>query len=276
MVQRRWTYVREPRVPLPHYPRSRRRCLTQDVDHTQRRPSPTSAKSKRRRPSATAADFAEMAVAVHAEGTVEETVDRILAFALSAVQCAYAGVILQRRGKTIETFATTDPLVAGLDELQTTLGEGPDIALVSDRLGVIVSDTATDPRWPEWGRQAAELGIHSMLGTRLYTAKRTVGTLNLYDPAPNHFDLDDQAVAHVMARHAAAALVKARTTANLWHAIDARKRIGQAQGILMERYALAEDQAFQVLLRYSQNNNMKLRDVAEELISTRELPGNDA
>ena len=222
-----------------------------------------------------AAAFAEMALAVHADGTVAETVENILAFALSAVQCSYAGVSLRRRNGTIETLATTDPVVAGLDELQSQLREGPDIDLVSSRLGVLVTDASTETRWPAWSRHAAEAGIRSMLGTRLYTSTRIVGTLNLYDRASDHFDVDDQAVAHVMARHAAAALSKARTTANLWHAIDARKRIGQAQGILMERYDLTEDQAFQVLLRYSQHNNIKLREVAEELVATRSLPGAD-
>lgn len=219
------------------------------------------------------AAFAEMVLEVHAEGTVEETVERILTFALSAVQCQYAGVSLQLRGRSIETVASTDPVVTGLDELQTRLGEGPDLDLVSDRLGILVTDTVTETRWSEWSREAAAVGIRSMLGTRLYTPTRTVGTLNLYDTRPDHFDVDDQAVAHVMARHAAAALSRAHKAENLWHAIDARKRIGQAQGILMERYGLKDDQAFQVLLRYSQNNNMKLRDVAEELISTRSLPG---
>jgi len=223
---------------------------------------------------ATAA-FAEMVLEVHTEGSVEETIERILTFALSAVQCQYAGVSLQRKGRTIETVATTDPVVTGLDELQTRIQEGPDIDLVSDRLGVLVSDTATETRWPAWSQEAVAVGVRSMLGTRLYTPERTVGTLNLYDSRPDHFDLDDQAVAHVMARHAAAALSKAHKAENLWHAIDARKRIGQAQGILMERYGLTDDQAFQVLLRYSQNSNMKLRDVAEELISTRSLPGDE-
>jgi len=222
-----------------------------------------------------AAIFAEMVLEVHTDGTVDETVERILAFALSAVQCQYAGVSLQRQGKMIESVASTDPVVEGLDELQTRLGEGPDLDLVSDRLGVLVADTATETRWTEWSRQAAELGIRSMLGARLYTPTRVVGTLNLYDTRPDHFDLDDQAVAQVLARHAAAALAKARKTENLWHAIDARKRIGQAQGILMERYGLTDDQAFQVLLRYSQSNNIKLREVAEELIATRSLPGDD-
>lgn len=222
-----------------------------------------------------AAEFAEMALAVHTDGSVEQTVERILRFALSAVQCCYAGVSMQRRGKTIETLAMTDPVVAGLDELQSKLGEGPDIDLVSDRVGVLVTDTRVETRWTEWSARAADAGIRSMLGARLYTPTRTVGTLNLYDRAPDHFDIDDQAVAHLMARHAAVALSKAHTAENLWQAIDARKRIGQAQGILMERYDLTENQAFQVLLRYSQDNNMKLRAVADELIDTRSLPGSE-
>jgi transcriptional regulator with GAF, ATPase, and Fis domain len=221
-------------------------------------------------PSPTA--FAELAVDIHAEGTVEETLERILECALSAVQCAYAGVAMLRSKGRVETVATTDPLVAGLDQLQRSLGQGPDLDLVSDRLGVRVDDMRAEQRWPVWAERVARTGVRSLLGIRLYTETRTVGTLNLYDLAPDHFDIDDEAVAHVMARHAAAALSRASETENLWHAIDARKRIGQAQGILMERFGLDEDQAFQVLLRYSQNNNVKLRAVAEELIRTRRLP----
>jgi AmiR/NasT family two-component response regulator len=111
-----------------------------------------------------------------------------------------------------------------------------------------------------------------MLSVRLYTSSTTVGTLNLFDRLPDRFDVSDQEVAHVLARHAAVALANARNTQNLWQAIDARKRVGQAQGILMERFDLDEDKAFSVLMRYSQNNNMKLRDVAERLVTTRDLP----
>ena len=69
------------------------------------------------------------------------------------------------------------------------------------------------------------------------------------------------------------ALASARKLDNLWQAVDARKRIGQAQGILMERFGLTDDQAFAVLLRYSQDNNIKLRAVADLLVETRSLPG---
>jgi GAF domain-containing protein len=152
-------------------------------------------------------------------------------------------------------------------------GEGPDIDVLVDRYSVLVSDTRTDTRWPTWAARVASYGIHSLISVRLYTSASTIGTLNLYDPEPDKFDVDDQAVAHLLARHAAVALAAARTTENLWQAVDARKLVGQAQGILMERYQLSADQSFAVLMRYSQDNNLKLRTVAENLVNNRELPG---
>lgn len=215
----------------------------------------------------------EIALGIHAEASLEETVDRVLAAALSAVQCRYAALILVGKRGRLELVAATDPVVERLDVAQQTAGTGPDVDLMNDRLGVLVPDTRLDRRWPAWAKEAAALGIRSMMGTRLYTKDATVGTLNLYDHRESYFDVDDQAVAHVLARHAAIALARTRRLDDLWQAIDARKRIGQAQGILMERYGLNEDQAFQVLVRYSQDQNIKLRDVAEDLVRRRVLPG---
>jgi GAF domain-containing protein len=152
------------------------------------------------------------------------------------------------------------------------VGEGPDVSVLADRLSVIVSDTTTESRWPNWAARVSETGIRSLLSVRMYTDDQTIGTLNAYSLKPDAFDVDDQAVAHVLARHAAVALGTARKIENLWQAVDARKRIGQAQGILMERFELTADQAFAVLLRYSQDNNVKLRVVADRLVETRELP----
>lgn len=219
-----------------------------------------------------AEDFAEMALRLNDEPSVQETVERVLEYALKAVNCDYAGVIFVTKKDRVETIAATDPLVAELDKFQVELGEGPDIDVISDVRTTIVSDTGNDERWPKWGRVAADHGVRSLLAVRLYTSSDTIGTLNLYDADRDHFDHDDQAVAHVLARHAAIALANARNTEHLWQAIDARKLIGQAQGILMERYHLSADQAFAVLLRYSQDKNIKLRKVAERLIDTRDLP----
>jgi GAF domain-containing protein len=215
--------------------------------------------------------FAELALALHDE-TVEDTVERVLEFTLKAIGCDYAGVIFVHGKHHIETAAATDPIVAKLDAMQMELGEGPDVSVIAERLSVIVGDTRSESRWPTWAARVADAGIRSLLSVRMYTDDETIGTLNAYSRETEAFDVDDQAVAHVLARHAAVALGNARKIENLWMAVDARKRIGQAQGILMERFDLSADQAFAVLLRYSQDNNVKLRVVADRLVETRTLP----
>jgi len=219
-----------------------------------------------------AEEFAELALDLH-DVPFEETVDRVLEFALKALNCAYAGIILVHGGNQVETVAATHPLVAELDAIQMECGQGPDLELITDRHGVRIRDAAADERWPQWSEKVVAAGIRSMLGTRLYTTKTTIGSLNFYDPEPDRFDEADVDVAHMLARHAAVAMENARGADNLWKAIDARNLIGQAQGILMERFGVDADQAFGVLRRYSQENNVRLHKVAERLIATRKLPG---
>lgn len=233
------------------------------------------APSPPRRDSELAEELAQLAIGMHDQATVEETVEAVVQAACQAVDCEHAGVTFVHGGGRVETAAATDDIVESLDRIQMETGEGPDMDVLSDRLAVLVSDTRTDRRWPRWAAQVAELGILSMLSVRLSTSGTTVGTLDLYDSRADHFDIDDQAVAHLLARHAAIALASARKAEHLWQAIDARKLVGQAQGIIMERYQLTADQAFAVLIRYSQDNNIKLRDIARELVDSRRLPGGE-
>jgi GAF domain-containing protein len=216
--------------------------------------------------------IAEMALRLHSEPSTNETLDRVLDYALQAVDCDFAGVIFLHKRSRIETVAATDSLIEKVDQFQLDTGQGPDIDTLQSGLIVVVEDTSTETRWPEWAARVAGIGIRSMLGVRLSTGDELLGTLNLYSRQPNKFDHDDQAVAHVLARHAAVAIAAARKQEHLWQAADARKVIGQAQGILMERYDLDAERAFAVLVRYSQDKNIKLREVARQLIETRTLP----
>ena len=214
-----------------------------------------------------------MALSLHDEPTLDETVERVLEYAMKAVTCAYAGVIFVHAKSRVETVAATNPLVAELDLVQVEHGEGPDLDVLTQAAGtVLVVDTRQEDRWPKWAEAVSAAGVRSMLGIRLHTSSATIGSLNLYDTRPDHFTEEDRDVAHIFARHAAVALSSARVNDNLWRAIDARQLIGQAQGILMERFAIDADQAFAVLRRYSQDRNIKLHHVAERLISTRRLP----
>jgi GAF domain-containing protein len=218
--------------------------------------------------------FAQLAVELHAAEGVEETVDAVVQFALSAVGCTYAGVVLFS-GHRAEIPAVTDPVVAEIYQRQLTGQLGPLMTTIRGQSTVLIRDTHTDERWPEWAAGAAALGIRSVLDVPLVAGDEsvpTVGMLGLHSREVDAFDVDDQAIAHILARHASVAVAAARRVANLTAAVDARKIVGEAMGILMERYSLDEDRAFQVLRRYSQNTGRKLRDVALELIGTRKLP----
>lgn len=217
-------------------------------------------------------EFAELALSLH-EGTgLEDTVDRVLEFAVKALSCSYAGVILVHDRRRVETVAATHPLVRDLDRIQLEEGEGPDLEVIADRHGVLIQDVATESRWPRWTSAVAATGVRSMLGTRLYTSTNVIGSLNFYDVEPDHFSSVDVDVAHMLARHAAVAMDSARDTEHLWKAIDARNLVGQAQGILMERFGIDAEQAFAVLRRYSQDRNTKLQEVAQRLVEGRTLP----
>jgi GAF domain-containing protein len=214
-----------------------------------------------------------MAVRVHSEVTVPDTVERVLDFARTAVDCRDAAVVFVHGRRQLEMVASTDPALAALVAKQVEAKEGPVLSMVKEDDSVVVHDTREETRWPAWAATAAAMGYRGLLGVRLRTSARTMGTLNLYDTRAHHFTPSDVQVAHVLARHAAIALSRAQESENLWRAVDARKLIGQAEGILMERYSLDQERAFDVLRRYSQDTNVKLRDVAQLVVDTRRLPG---
>ncbi|MFF1817213.1 GAF and ANTAR domain-containing protein [Kribbella sp. NPDC058245] len=225
---------------------------------------------------ATSADtFARLAIELHDAPGVEETIDAVVQFALQALSCTYAGVALYMRGGSPEIAAVTDPVVANVYDLQLRADVGPLVTALRDRTTVLIRDTETDGRWPEWTAEVAALGVRSTLDVPLATGdatRQTVGVLGLYSPVPDAFTEDDEAIAHILARHASVAVASARHEETMAQAVDARKLVGQAMGILMERFDVDGDRAFAILKRYSQDTNTKLRDVAQQLIDTRRLP----
>jgi len=222
-----------------------------------------------------AAAFARLAIELHDAPGVDETVDAVVQFALQALNCTYAGVALYARGSRPEIAAVTDPVVADVYDLQITSEQGPLVTALRERSTVLIRDTTSDDRWPEWAAKVAALGVRSVLDVPLATghgSRSTVGVLGLYSPEPDAFTADDEAIAYILARHASVAVASARHEASMAQAVDARKLVGQAMGILMERFDVDGDRAFAILKRYSQDTNTKLRDVAQQLIDTRKLP----
>ena len=180
-----------------------------------------------------------------------------------------AGVLLIGRGNTFETLGPTSGLLATLDELQMRYLEGPCVKAALDEVVVRTDDFRDEPRWPNYSPQVVELGVLSGLSFKLYTADRTAGALNLFGFEPRLWDAEAETVGMVLAAHAAAAILASREGEQLQSALSTRDRIGQAKGIIMERFGIDDVRAFAMLRQLSQDTNTKLVDIAQRVIDTR-------
>ena len=217
--------------------------------------------------------FGQFALDLHDLEGVEETVEAVVQFARQAVRCKHASVVLVAQKRRLELMALTDPKLADLYQQQIEAGTGPLLTAIDQENVLVIPDTAAETRWsPSWVEEVTSAGIRSAMHVPLMLAGHAQAVLSLYSDQPGAFETDDVAIAHILAQHASVAIASARHDASMAQAIDARRLVGQAMGILMERYDLDGDRAFEVLKRYSQDSNRKLRDVAQELVDTRKLP----
>ena len=216
-----------------------------------------------------AAALTEAARAIHRTRSVEDTLDAIVRAAQDAVPgMDHVGISVTHRDGKIETLAGSDQLVWDLDALQYDLNEGPCVSSITEDPVMVVEHAGQDQRWPNYMPQAVKSGLRSQLGLRLYTDEETLGGLNLYSTESETISADAVEIAELFATHAAIALDRARHEHQLNEALVTRKVIGQAIGLIMQRYQIDEDRAFHFLVRASTTSNIKLRAVAEEVVDT--------
>ncbi|MEI5674514.1 MULTISPECIES: GAF and ANTAR domain-containing protein [unclassified Nocardioides] len=223
-----------------------------------------------------AAYFAQVAEDLLADPG-EVTFERVVRRAVDVVPAAdHCGITLRQRRGRAENVAATDDLVVAVDSAQYALGEGPCLDAAFKAGSRIAHDLHADDRWPRWSRVALDHGVRSVLAIRLHAGDRTLGALNLYAARSGAFDTDTVDTALIFATHAAEALSQARLVSNLEAALESRHDIGMAQGVLAVRYDVSYEAAFTVLQRFSNDNNVKLREVARMVLESRELPVLDA
>jgi len=206
----------------------------------------------------------------------EEAVDKLVAVAVETVGTSFGGItLIHDEGKRFETVGATDQSVVDADHLQYELREGPcvDAALTSKSLTSL--NLGDDPRWPTWGPQVSALGFHSVLSSEIHGRGRRMGALNLYGATETAFDDKDFEIAQMFAKQASLVLGYVLHETELMHALETRTVIGQAQGILMQRFKISSATAFALLRRHSMDNNTRVRDLADYIIETRDLPSDE-
>jgi len=205
-------------------------------------------------------------------GDLDHTLSQITSAAVEVLPGVhYASISVKHADGKLETAAPTDEVLLGIDAAQYELQEGPCYDAASDETYVTSPHLAADDRYPRYAPLAVKAGIKAQAGIRLFeTPKPTAhGALNLYSREVGSFS-DMSVVAQLFAHQSAVALDYAREVENLQEAVKTRQEIGRAIGIVMERFKLNEERAFAFLARLSQTRNVKLRQIAAEVLADAE------
>ena len=204
--------------------------------------------------------------------TAQTVIDRALQLVPDA---DWVSLTVRASRRTFVTLAATADEARQVDELQYTLREGPCVDAATGAEWHRSSAVRHDPRWTRWGPQAADIGVGSMLSVQLATDE-PLGALNMYARREGRFeDHDEVDFALLYGTHVAIALTAAREADGLRSAMATRHAIGIAQGMLMERYGLSVEASFNLLRRYSSNHNVKLTDIAADIVATRQVPATE-
>jgi hypothetical protein len=222
--------------------------------------------------------------------TVADVLELVTRTAFAVIPDAdVVSVSLRTNDGKLHTPVETNPIGVELDELQNHYDQGPclDAARKDGLAYTHGGDLTAEPKWPQFGPAAAELGYISVLSTALtpdVRPPRQSGALNIYSRTPG--TLGDEVTrdrALLIATHASLALANTQAVrlaelreTQLRQALTTRDVIGQAKGILMHRRGIDADEAFDLLRRTSQDLNIKLVELAHTLASRHtelDLPG---
>jgi GAF domain-containing protein len=212
--------------------------------------------------------LAETALNINAHRSLDETLDAIVQSArVSVPGFDHVGISVLHGKGDVETKAATGQLVWDLDAVQYDLDQGPCLDSLRKAPTVNVERIRDDPRWPEYAPRAADRGVRSQLAYRLYQGDHILGGLNLYSTESDTVHEGACEIGELFAMHATVALGRAMEEDNLNEALTTRGTIAKAIGLTMGRYQIDSDRAFQFLIRASSTSNIKLRDIAEEVVN---------
>jgi hypothetical protein len=198
---------------------------------------------------------------------VNELLYLICLAAIDAVPGAqYAGITLADRHGKLETPAATHPLVHKVDALQYEFRQGPCVDAVQGRWQARSDDLRVDVRWPKYGPVAADLGIVSQMGIELFDEPGLIAGLNLYSSTVSAFDDDTVEAAMLFAIQATHTLGRVMTQKQLTDAMTTNTTIGRATGVVMQRFQLSADRAFELLTRVSRIHDLTLEVLADQIL----------
>jgi GAF domain-containing protein len=218
--------------------------------------------------------FATIARQMQRQDTPEETWQAIADLSVQTLGFQHCGISIVYRNGGIKTPAASGELPVQVDAIQYETGEGPCLGAIRYEDKYLAVDLAQEERWPTFARRTVEeTGVRSMLSLRLFSEGDVLGAMNFYSEQTDAFDARSEAVAGVLAAHAAVAMSAAQdegTVDQLEEALEGSRVISTAVGILMVQTGSSQDRAFQLLSQSSQRSNVKVRTIADRIVAGQE------
>jgi len=217
--------------------------------------------------------LADLAGVLTGTQPLTQTLQRVASLAAAAIPGADGAGLTLLEPHGPDTMVASTDFVRAVDAVQYGIGEGPCLLAVQSGATQRSGSLGGEQRWPRFGPRAGRLGVHSALSLPLLLADRVVGALNVYGREYDAFDGDSQAIgeefsypAAVTVSHAVLLEESSRVTAQLQKALTSRATIDQAIGIIMSRTGKEPEEAFDVLRRQSQQEHVKLSDIASRIV----------
>ena len=227
-------------------------------------------------PAELAADFEALNEYLGDGADGADALTRLVKLAVVSVPgCDWAGLTAWPQGRRPRSLAATDPVAAKVDELQYALGEGPCLTAAAENEPVRIPDLTVDERWPRFNEMTlSRTPVRSVLAFQLGSSPDRAA-LNLYGSTAHAFGEESLVAGALFASHARVLVMhagRAEQASHLKEALATSRRIGMAIGILMNVHKVTEDEAFGLLRATSQNLNIKLRTIADDVARTGTLP----
>jgi ANTAR domain/GAF domain len=179
----------------------------------------------------------------------------------------FADVLVISDSDLFRSLAATSQLAIDVDGMQRQFREGPCLDAAVGHSVILCNDLGKDPRWPSFAKAAIAVGVHAMLSFQLFTHNGRMGALNLFGLAPDTFTLESEALGAMLATHVANAFIADDKELQFRSALNNRDVIGQAKGMIMERFCVDAVRAFDLLVKLSQQSNTRVAVVAAELVA---------
>jgi ANTAR domain/GAF domain len=224
-------------------------------------------------PSELLTTFSTLAEIVYSGESFDSVYEAVCTSAVQLVDgCDHASLMLRRNGR-VDTVAASDAVAQQIDELERALGEGPCLDAIDDDEPDqhICSDLTEGSKWPQLARLIIErTSVRGMAGFRLREEGQRVGALNVFSDTPGALtdhSLDQAIMLTAFTSVALAALQRGEEATTLRRGLESNREIGKAVGLLMALHDIDDDRAFEMLAKVSQEMNVKVAEVAAQVVA---------